>query len=66
MRFSVTIFLTDQTIGPAEMARECEARGFHGLYLPEHTHIPTSRRRRRRWASRCRTTTAAASTPSSR
>lgn len=43
MRFSVTIFLTDQTIGPAEVARECEARGFHGLYLPEHTHIPTSR-----------------------
>lgn len=43
MRFSVTIFLTDQTIGVAEMARETEARGFHGLYLPEHTHIPTSR-----------------------
>ena len=43
MRFSVTVFLTDQTMGPAEVARECEARGFHGLYLPEHTHIPTSR-----------------------
>jgi probable F420-dependent oxidoreductase len=43
MRFSVTIFLTDQTIGAAEMARETEARGFHALYLPEHTHIPTSR-----------------------
>lgn len=43
MRFSVSIFLTDQTIGPAEMARECEARGFHALYLPEHTHIPTRR-----------------------
>ena len=43
MRFGVTIFLTDQTIGPVEMARECEARGFHSLYLPEHTHIPSSR-----------------------
>ena len=43
MRFGVTIFLTDQTIGPAEMARECEDRGFDALYLPEHTHIPTSR-----------------------
>jgi probable F420-dependent oxidoreductase len=43
VRFSVTVFLTDQTIGAVEMARECEARGFHGLYLPEHTHIPTSR-----------------------
>jgi probable F420-dependent oxidoreductase len=43
VRYSVTIFLTDQTIGPAEMAREVEARGLDGLYLPEHTHIPTSR-----------------------
>lgn len=43
MRFSVTAFLTDQTMGPAEFARECEARGFHAMYLPEHTHIPTSR-----------------------
>lgn len=43
MRFSVTIFLTDQTIGALEVAREVEARGFHALYLPEHTHIPTSR-----------------------
>ncbi len=43
MRFSVSIFITDQTIGPAEMARECEARGFHAMYLPEHTHIPASR-----------------------
>jgi probable F420-dependent oxidoreductase len=29
---------------PVEVAREAEARGFHSLYLPEHTHIPTSRR----------------------
>ena len=43
MRFGVTIFLTDQTIGSVEVARECEARGFDSLYLPEHTHIPTSR-----------------------
>jgi probable F420-dependent oxidoreductase len=43
MRFSVTIFLTDETITPAEMARATEERGFFGLYLPEHTHIPTSR-----------------------
>jgi probable F420-dependent oxidoreductase len=43
MRFSVTIFLTDQTIGPVEVAKEVEARGFDALYLPEHTHIPASR-----------------------
>jgi probable F420-dependent oxidoreductase len=29
---------------PAELAREAEARGFASLYLPEHTHIPVSRR----------------------
>ena len=28
----------------AELAREAEARGFHSLYVPEHTHIPVSRR----------------------
>ena len=27
-----------------ELAVEAEARGFDSLYLPEHTHIPTSRR----------------------
>lgn len=43
MRFSVSIFLTDRTIRPADMARECEARDFWALYLPEHTHIPASR-----------------------
>jgi probable F420-dependent oxidoreductase len=43
MRFGVTIFLTDQTIGPAEIAREAEQRGFVTLLLPEHTHIPARR-----------------------
>jgi probable F420-dependent oxidoreductase len=38
------MFLTDQTIGPAALARAAEERGFHSLYVPEHTHIPTSRR----------------------
>src|SRR2546425_739665 len=44
MRFGVTIFLTDQTMSPADIAREAEARGFVSLLLPEHTHIPSSRR----------------------
>jgi len=43
MRFGVTIFLTDQTMGPAEIAREAEQRGFVTLLLPEHTHIPARR-----------------------
>jgi probable F420-dependent oxidoreductase len=38
------MFMTDQTMGPVELAREVEARGLHSLYVPEHTHIPVSRR----------------------
>lgn len=43
MRISTTIFLTDETITPVRLARELEERGFGGLYLPEHTHIPVER-----------------------
>lgn len=43
MRIAVTIFLTDETITPTRLARELEQRGFAGLYLPEHTHIPVER-----------------------
>src|SRR3954466_6041126 len=43
MRIATTIFLTDETVRPAWLARELERRGFAGLYLPEHTHIPVSR-----------------------
>jgi probable F420-dependent oxidoreductase len=38
------MFMTDETIGPVELAREVEARGLHSLYVPEHTHIPVSRK----------------------
>lgn len=44
MDLGVTIFLTDRTIDPVELGRACEERGFSSLWLPEHTHIPTSRR----------------------
>lgn len=44
MRIGVTIFATDRSMDPIELAREAEARGFHALYVPEHTHIPVSRR----------------------
>ena len=43
MRIGVSIFPTDQTIDPVEVAREAEARGFESLWFPEHSHIPTSR-----------------------
>jgi probable F420-dependent oxidoreductase len=44
VRYGVTMFLTDLTMTPADLAREVEARGLRSLYVPEHTHIPTSRR----------------------
>ncbi len=44
MRYGVTMFMTDQTMGPVELARAVEERGLYSLYMPEHTHIPTSRR----------------------
>ncbi|MCX4629335.1 MULTISPECIES: LLM class F420-dependent oxidoreductase [unclassified Streptomyces] len=43
MRIATTIFLTDHTVSPVRLARSLEERGFAGLYLPEHTHIPVSR-----------------------
>jgi probable F420-dependent oxidoreductase len=43
MRIGVTLFATDQSIGPVELARAAEARGFFSLYVPEHTHIPVRR-----------------------
>ena len=44
MRVGVFYFPTDYGIDIAELARALEARGFASLYVPEHTHIPTSRR----------------------
>lgn len=34
---------TDQAIDPASLAAAAEDRGFASLWVPEHTHIPTSR-----------------------
>jgi probable F420-dependent oxidoreductase len=44
MKLGVTMHATDLAMDVAELAREAEARGFHSLYIPEHTHIPASRR----------------------
>src|ERR1700756_2384773 len=44
MHTGVAIFATDSSIDIQERARESEARGFESLWVPEHTHIPTSRR----------------------
>jgi len=44
MDIGVCIFATDYAIPIDELARETEARGFESLWVPEHTHIPSSRR----------------------
>lgn len=44
MKIGVTIHATDKAMVVSEVAREAEARGFHSIFIPEHTHIPTSRR----------------------
>ena len=43
MQFGVFMFPTDYSLGPAELARAVEERGFESLLFPEHTHIPASR-----------------------
>lgn len=40
MRLGVTAFLTDRTMTPAGLARAAEERGFHSVFVPEHTHLP--------------------------
>lgn len=44
MDIGVTLFATDQSWAPGELAPELEARGVASLWIPEHTHIPVSRR----------------------
>ena len=44
MELGVCYFPTDYGIDMSELGRALEDRGFKSLYLPEHTHIPLSRR----------------------
>lgn len=44
MRIGLAYFPTDYGIDIRELARAAEERHFESLLLPEHTHIPTSRR----------------------
>ncbi|MFA9430521.1 TIGR03619 family F420-dependent LLM class oxidoreductase [Egicoccus sp. AB-alg2] len=41
MHLGVAIFVTDRSIGPAELATAVEERGLDSLFVPEHTHMPT-------------------------
>lgn len=44
MKFGVAMFNTDYSMRIDDLAREVEARGFESLWVPEHTHIPKSRK----------------------
>jgi len=43
MELGLAHFATDYGMAPAELGRAAEELGFESLFLPEHTHIPTSR-----------------------
>src|ERR1700733_1927613 len=44
MEFGASIFFTDYSISPAELAVALEQRGFDSLWAAEHSHIPVPRR----------------------
>jgi probable F420-dependent oxidoreductase len=44
VKIGLAFFSTDVSMSVVELAREAEARGFHSIFIPEHTHIPTSRK----------------------
>jgi probable F420-dependent oxidoreductase len=44
MHLGLTMFATEYAIQPHDLAVEAEARGFESLWLPEHSHIPASRK----------------------
>ena len=44
MQIGIAMFVTDYSIHPGELGAAIEERGFHSMWMPEHTHIPTSRK----------------------
>ena len=44
MKFGASMFFTDYSMTPAELARALEERGFDIVWAPEHSHIPLSRK----------------------
>ena len=41
MKFGASMFFTDYSMTPAELAIALEQRGFDILWAPEHSHIPS-------------------------
>lgn len=44
MRIGGAMFFTDYSMSPTELARALEQRGFDSLWVPEHSHIPLTRK----------------------
>ena len=44
MHFGASMFCTDYSMAPVELAPELETRGFESFWAPEHSHIPLSRK----------------------
>ena len=44
MKIGISMFVTDRMISPVALGRAIEERGLDSLFLPEHSHIPTSRK----------------------
>jgi len=44
MKFGASMFFTDYSMAPTELARALEDRGFDIVWAPEHSHIPLSRK----------------------
>ena len=40
MKFSISTFVTDESIAPSRLAAAVEERGFHALMVTEHSHMP--------------------------
>jgi probable F420-dependent oxidoreductase len=44
VKIGVMTFVTESGLGPVEVARGVEERGLDSLWIPDHSHIPVSRR----------------------
>ena len=44
MNIGAVMFFTTDSMQPAALGRALEERGFESLWVPEHTHIPSSRK----------------------
>ena len=44
MHVGIIMFMTDYALPVTELARALEERGFESLWIPEHSHIPLSRK----------------------